>query len=195
MINLFGKGARFLAHTDQDFVAFPLGAPLVDFNQPYDVEQEFVTLNLHDQGSSESCVSHAWSYYHEMVRFIEFKNLPQFSRHDLYSRIFIKPEGGAFIKDGGNQICSVGQSLFSVDPDILPATEDTMRLPGTPSAEPAGLERSYAMLPASDINSIAAAIKQFGGVVFGVTGSDAGWQDIHHPRAPLPGEPTWGHAL
>lgn len=195
MIHLFGKGARFLPHTQKDYVALPFGAAQVDFNQAYDVEQAFTSLPLHDQGNSESCVSHAWSYYHEMLRFIEFGTLPQFSRHDLYSRIFIAPEGGAFIKDGGSVICTYGQSLASIDPDILPATEPTMRLPGTISAEPKGLERSYGMLPAADINSIAAAIKIYGGVVFGVTGSDAGWQDIHYPRAPRTGEPTWGHAL
>ena len=46
-----------------------------------------------------------------------------------------------------------------------------------------------------DIDSVAAGIKNYQGVVFGVVGSNPGWQGFANPRPPKPGETTWGHAL
>ena len=46
-----------------------------------------------------------------------------------------------------------------------------------------------------DIDSIAAAILAYQGVVGGVTGSNPGWQNMTVPEPPKANEATWGHAL
>jgi hypothetical protein len=55
-------------------------------------------------------------------------------------------------------------------------------------------ELNFFVLP-GDIDTVASAVKAYKGVVFGVTGSNPGWQDLANPRPPLPGEAQWGHAL
>lgn len=69
-----------------------------------------------------------------------------------------------------------------------------MRVPGSVSAEKLNIESQSFSLP-NDIDSVAQGIKTFGGVVFGVTGTNEGWQDMSNPRPPASGETQWGHAL
>jgi hypothetical protein len=163
-----------------------MGAPVVDWNTPFKLPNP----GDEDQGTSLSCVAHAWSFYHNQIHAADY------SRRDLYARIFIPGSGGAFIRSGGEEITNRGQATRDEVPDPSPQTEMNMRdkTGVTEQAESSHKEMAYFVLP-GDIDSVAAAIKNYSGVVFGVTGSNPGWQDLSNPRPPKIGEETWGHAL
>src|SRR2546423_1025756 len=86
------KGCHPDPKDDRDFDAEPiLGAqPPVDWNTPFKLPDP----GDYDQGSSFSCVSHAWSYSHTQLP-------PKaYSRRDLYPRIYL-PQSGASTRTGG----------------------------------------------------------------------------------------------
>ena len=182
-ISLLGKGAIPDIPSDRDFV---IGASTpVDWNIPVILPEP----PNEDQNGSSSCVGQGWSYYHWQLK---QKN---FCRRDIYSWIYY-PGGGAQIRDGGVRIVTYGQDTRDNVQDPNPETELGMEN-GT------GLditrERIYEELNSfvllKDIDTIANSIKQYSGVVFGVIGSNEGWQNIAMPRPPLGGEVQWGHCL
>lgn len=164
-----------------------MGAPDVDWSEPFLLPAP----PQQDQANSLSCVAHAWSYYHWQLTGREY------SRRDIYANIYLSPQGGAYIRDGGLRILNVGQATIDEVEDPVPQTENAMR-------SKIGLDNKFSesdrehdsfLINTYDIDAVAMAIKNYRGVVFGVTGSNAGWRDGASPRPPLPGEVTWGHAL
>jgi hypothetical protein len=163
-----------------------MGAPTVDWNTPFKLPNP----GDEDQGSSLSCVSQGWSYYHTQLR---PKN---YSRRDLYSRIHL-PGGAAFIRSGGLTLISKGQATRDEVPDPNPQTELAMqdKTGVTDEKSASDIEANSFLIEDRSIDGVAAAIKNYKGVVFGVVGSNPGWKDLANPRPPLSGEETWGHAL
>lgn len=157
----------------------------VDFTKEFLIDESMPNVN---QGSSNTCVAQSFSYYHG------FLAGRQFSVHDLYSRIFLPGAGGAYISTGGYQITANGQSLESQDPDPTPETESNMRALGTSADERQFIESSTAFVP-NDIVSMASAVVQYNGIVFGLTGSNPGFENMLDPRPPKIGEATWGHCV
>jgi hypothetical protein len=146
---------------------------------------------LRDQNQSDSCVAHAWSYYHWQV------TRKEFSRRDLFARIAQKY--GAIIRDGGLEILKHGQQTEDQLPDPNPETPANMRDKTGVSApaEAAGQEANSFVLN-GDIESVARAIAAYKGVVFGVLGTNPEWHDMTNPLPPPLGTPEmekWGHAL
>jgi len=142
-----------------------------------------------DQGSSDSCVSHAWSYYHWQL------TGRHYSKRDLFSRIALNY--GAIIRDGGKEIVNRGQATNGEVIDPNPQTALNMRdKTGTDqSYRDDDKELAYFVLPQQDINGVAWGIQNYKGVAFGVNGSNQGWQNMLEPRPPMNGETIWGHAL
>ena len=189
IIEHLGKGAVRQPEDPRDLqAAFVLGAPVVDwskeFRQPEPPNE--------DQGSSGSCVAQAWSYFHFQVHPLNW------SRRDLYSRIFL-PQSGAYLRDGGKQIKANGQATRDQAPDPSPETEAHMRSKDgiTADMERIGLEADYLAVNGKSIDAVATAIVGAKGCVIGVEGTNAGWRDIANPRPPQDGDPgvIWGHAL
>jgi hypothetical protein len=145
-----------------------------------------------DQGQSLSCVAQAWSYYHVQIR------PKDFSRRDIYAQIHL-PEGGAYIRDGGLRIVKNGQATRDEVPDPKPQTETNMRDKSgiTAEKEASDIERDSFLIKDGTIDGVAAAIRDYKGVVFGVSGTNKGWQNMYEPNPPTsPSEPgIWGHAL
>lgn len=142
-----------------------------------------------DQAESDSCVGHAWSYYHWQL------NGEKYSIRSIFA--YIAQAYGASIRDGGLRIVNNGQETHEEAPDPVPQTAINMR-----SKE--GLNENLALddkeqnsyvLPDQQLNYLAQAIKDYKGFVFGVTGSNVGWKDLKVPEYPKPGEETWGHAI
>jgi hypothetical protein len=187
MIETFGKGALPDLPDSRDFKAAPVLAalPPVNWNIPFQLPDP----GNEDQGTSESCVAQSTSYYHVQLHPADY------SRRDLYCRIF-QPEGGAYLRDGVAAIVSAGQATRDVMPDPQPQTEAGMRDKTglNPQAEAAHEELTYNSVE-PDIDSIAQAIANFKGCIFGVIGTNQGWTDIANPRPPASGEAKWGHAL
>src|SRR5436853_2974560 len=178
------KGALPDPVDERDFKIEALGVAQIDFSQEYRLPDP----GNEDQGLGDSCVAQAWSYYHRQL-----KN-KDYSRRDLFCRIAL--DYGAYIRDGGWQVVNNGQATRDEVSDPNPQTMQNMRdRTGTKQEyRDDDKELNYFSLP-TDIDTVASALRTYKGVVFGVTGTNPGWQDLLNPRPPLPGESQWGHAL
>jgi hypothetical protein len=187
-INSLPKGAIPQPHDPRDLQAsFVMGTVAVDWSKEFRLPEP----PDHDQGSSSSCVAHAWSYFHGKVHHPDV-----WSRRDIYSQIFL-PEGGAYLRDGGRIITTYGQAdqNEAPDPQSYDYTEAAMRKRSdiTRAEEIDGLEAGYYAVNGKNIDAVAAAIRDFEGCVIGVQGDNAGWADLLNPKPPVNAE--WGHAL
>jgi len=187
MIENVFKGAIPQPEDARDLAAEPAlsGAAPINWSQEFRLPDP----GNEDQGTSNSCVAQAFSYYHTQI------HAANYSRRDLYSRIAL-PQGGAYLRDGAAGIVNSGQATRDELADPDPETEPGMRAGAATAQQEAGhQELSYAAITNNSIDSIAQAVRDFKGVVFGVVGSNPGWADMVNPRPPQPGEATWGHAL
>lgn len=188
MIENLPKGAIRDPEDKRDYKIETLGAlPLVDWNKPFSVPEP----RNEDQGQSDACVSYSCSYYHE-------NNTPNkiFSRRDLFARI--AQSYGAAIRDGILAIVKQGQATRDEVSDPVNPTPQNMRDKTgiDPEQEADDRQLDGFVIPSNDIDTCAAAIKAYGGVVFGVDGTNTGWQDLLNPRPPQSGDSAiWGHAL
>ena len=186
MIETLPKGAIVDAPDSRDFAAAPLLAVL----PPVDWQKGSVLPRppLRDQGQADACVAHAWSYYHQQIKSLEF------SRRDLFARI--AQQYGADIRSGGWAIVTQGQQTEAELPDPNPETLANMRdKTGIDLAKELDDEEANSFIVPNDVESVARAIVAYKGVAAGVTGSNEGWQDMTNPRPPQAAETQWGHAL
>lgn len=182
----FGKGAIPDKPDPRDFkFEDVMGAAQVDWSKDFQLPRP----PANDQGISDSCVAQAWSYYHWQLHGKDY------SRRDLFCRIAL--DYGAQIRDGGWQVVNLGQATRDEVPDPTPETPQNMRdkSGSTVQVEADDKELNYFVIQDSSIDGVALAVEQYKGVVFGVTGTNPGWQDLTNPRPPKPGETQWGHAL
>jgi hypothetical protein len=184
-IDNLGKGALPDKPDRRDFKLSFAGAVNVDWSKEFRLPDP----GDDDQGSSDSCVAHAWSYYHKQLIGKDY------SRRDLFCRIFL--DYGAYIRDGGKEIVGRGQATKDEVPDPSYQTEQNMRSAAGTSQDKRedDKELNYFVLPQQDINGVAWGIKNYKGVVFGVQGDNYGWRDMTNPQPPSYGVSVWGHAL
>lgn len=190
MIDTLPKGALKDEIDSRDFKLETLGAlPPADFSKGSGLPRP----PLKDQNSSDSCVSHAWSYYHWQLK------AKDFSCRDLFARI--AQSYGAVIRDGGLAIVKTGQATTDEVSDPNPETPQNMRDTSGITAAKESSDREFdSFVMGADIDSIAAAILAYKGVVFGVQGTNEGWQNLTVPEPPKPNDvevagKVWGHAL
>lgn len=185
-ITQVGKGALRDPIDPRDFhFESVVGAPQVDWSKEYRLPEP----PNEDQGSSDSCVSHAWSYYHWQLHGKDY------SRRDLFVRIAL--DYGAYIRDGGWQVVNNGQATKDEVSDPLTQTMQNMRSNTGIKQEyrDDDKELSYFIIRDGSIDGVALAVEQYKGVVFGVEGTNPGWSNMLNPRPPKPGETKWGHAI
>jgi hypothetical protein len=189
MIETLPKGALKDTLDERDFPLSFAALPPVDWSKGSGLSHP----PLHDQNQADACVGHAWSYYHYQLKGKEF------SRVDLFARI--AQSYGANIRDGGLAIVKAGQQTEAECPDPNPETPQNMRdkTKVNPTQEADDIELNSFILP-GDIDSVAAGIAAYKGVVFGVEGTNAGWHNLEVPEPPTPQEQQttgveWGHAL
>src|SRR6185503_9305343 len=114
-IDDLGKGAVKDTEDIRDFRLEIMGAAQVDWSKEFRLPE----IPGEDQGSSDSCVAHAWSYYHRQL------HSKDYSRRDLFCRIAL--DYGAQIRDGGWQTVNNGQATKDEVPDPKPQTPKNMR--------------------------------------------------------------------
>jgi hypothetical protein len=185
MIETLPKGALPDPQDDRDYRVGLMGiAPVYwsrEFRLPEPPDSE--------QYQADCCVGESWSYYHWQLKTKKFGVKSVFA--------YIAQPYGAYIRDGGLRIVNFGQETFEEAPDPNPKTPQNMR-DKTGLNPPDALDDSELdsfVLPDGSIDGVAWGIKNYKGVVFGVTGTNEGWRDILNPRPPQAGETTWGHAL
>src|SRR5215216_5705526 len=164
-IENLGKGAVEDPIDERDYKIAMGALPPVDWSTP------FILPNPgdEDQGTSDSCVAQAWSYYKTQL------HPKNYSRRDLFARIAL--DYGANIRDGGWQTVNNGQATRDEVSDPHPQTPQNMRDKSGTKQEFRDDDKdlNFFSLP-KDIDTVASAVKAYGGVVFGVTGSNPGWQ-------------------
>ncbi len=178
------------------------GAPTVDWSHDFDLLKSIgLTLPVKDQNGSSSCVGQASSSLAEIAEFIETGRHTPLSARDIYSRIYVAPDGGAYGYKGLSTICNRGiatEARVSSYEAGRPPSETFMRIQdNSPAATSEALIRkgkNYAIVDTANIDELAYAIEHQRGIVFGVTGSNEGWQ-TGIVRPPKPGERVWGHFL
>ena len=150
------------------------------------------------QGKSSSCVGQAFSYYAEVLNFIETGKKVKLSARDIYSTIHLE-NGGAYLRDGAKKLTDSGVLLerdaTSYIDGKLP-TEAFMRQRNdiTEAEIEKGndfLAKSYIKVPVN-FESIKRAIYENNGCVIGLFGTNEGWEtELVTP----PVEWKWGHAV
>ena len=188
-IEQLGKGAIVDPYDPRDYTAeirFGAAEP-IDWSKELRLEEP-VDFN---QGSSGSCVGCGTRNLHWQI------NPKDFSRRDIYSQIFIKPDGGAYLRDGVKLLCDIGNQTQDECPDPKNPTEALMRIKSSlpPSAGADDKEFAYFVVKNNLIDAVAQTVRDYKGSIFGVVGSNAGWSDKTNPRPPKSGEELWQHCI
>lgn len=187
MIETLPKGALVDTPDQRDYVANELmGKAQVDFSKEF----RLPVPPDSDQAQADCCVGEAWSYYHWQLR------NKTFSVRSIFA--YIAQNYGAYIRDGGLRVVKFGQETSVEAPDPNPKTPSNMRSKDglTPANALDDREFDSKIVPESlFIDGLALGISEYRGCVFGVTGSNEGWQNLENPRPPGNNEQTWGHAL
>lgn len=190
----FGKGAFPDPIDERDVDAVPLMAS-VDLPRKFSLRS---SIKIKNQKQTLSCVGHAGSYYAEALNNKEEGALTQLSARDLYSRIYVPPTGGAWLRDAMKAIVDQG-IVLEADAPSIPTSEAAFRKRDdiTPEEVERGKRyqaKAYGLLPANSYELWKQAIFQNWGVLTGATMSNAGWVNAH-VRPPLFGEPLVGHGV
>ena len=171
--------------------------PKFDWSKPFDLRNE-MNLKAEDQGPSSSCVAQAWSKYAEVKEMRDAGKPLDLSARDIYSRIWLPPDGGAWGYKGGSVLINRGCTEEAVTPSYSngkPPSEEFMRIRNeNPVArQNASMKRiSGYTVVSPNMDEVALSASLNDGCVIGVLGSDEGWQTAQ-VRPPKRGERTWGH--
>jgi len=199
----FNPGAkpRSLDARDVPFSALIPKAYTIDWTHGYDVLKALgYDMPVKNQNGSLSCVGQASAYLAQIQEFVETKNHVELSAKDIYSRIYIGPEGGAYGYKGLSAITARGIAQDTLVPSNeggQPPSEAYMRLRDDSDTVTKNAlirkARGYAYIDMSNPDELAYAIQQNHGAVFGALGDNEGWQ-TGYPVPPKSATP-WGHFL
>lgn len=198
----FGTGAVVdsMDYRDRLYDGIAFSAAPFDWNVGYDIENVInFTIPFKDQNGSSSCVGQAWSYYAGVLDKVETGTYTIVSAKAAYSQIAL-PQGGAYIRDGGNLIVDWG----AVSEDIVPSYENGQAPSETFMRDKSWKDnqddllaqklkaKEFRMVADIAMDIIAQGIRDNYGVVGGIHGANNGsWNSLE----PTPGKKEWGHAL
>jgi hypothetical protein len=183
---LHGTGARHrVIPPDEEILGAELGATAPDFTKSTGLTEP----PDEDQGSSNSCTSQGFGYHLWQLTGC------QILRNDTYSHTFM-PGGGAYLTApaefvAGNGALLRGQEYQEPIPETEPDMEHVVL-----TIDAAGRIRSYEVTRVAitpNIDTIASLLEQYSGIVIGLDGNDAGWENMTDPT--YNGQADWGHAL
>jgi hypothetical protein len=169
-----------------------------DWNKGFDIEEVLgFSLKGKDQNGSGSCGGQAFSYYGAVKEFLMTKTYEERSAKFLYAQCFV-PGGGS----RGRDLCNIAikqgfakEALcLSYDKGNPPSEEFMEKVEDITDIARVDAKGTVALSYANteaDIDSIAQAIRDNGGVVLGVTGQNGkGWLT---PFPQAPDYRDWGH--
>lgn len=195
---------------------------IIDWKKGFDIRNKLGgDIKIKNQFQSLSCVGQGWAYYVWVMQIIEMMaqydmalpelemthraDIDEVSAKAIYSQIFIKNSGGAYIRDGAKLIIDWG-ALFerdvpSIDYKTKVATEEFMRDKTWINSAMDSLAKTlqgkeYAVITASDnMDLFAQAIIKNYGVVGGVVGQNGRDWNTDSPKAPADATNLWKHCL
>lgn len=199
-ISKFGKGAIPIPLAIKDY-RLELATAALPAVLPLEFSLEEHIGKVKNQGSSGSCVAQAFSSYAEVLSKLETGKYVGLSARDIYSLIFIEPEG-AWLKDGAAKICKSGVVLEQDAPSYdngNPPSEQFMRLRDdiTQAEIYKGydfLAKSYFTWNTKNIQKWKEAIIAGNGVVSSFPGANVAWADTNILPILLP-QAEWWHAV
>lgn len=155
----------------------------------------------HQDGSS-SCVGQSFSYYAEMLNYLETGIWLKLSARDIYSLIFLG-NGGAFIRDAASKITNSGVVPEINAPsyeDSNPPSEAFMRnrddiTSGEVEEGMTYLAKSYVTWSNSNFEQFKRAIYQGKGAVIAAWGNNYCWQNSIIQTPDSADQCDWGHAI
>ena len=201
-ISLKGKGFIPREKDPRDIpyrAANNIGSIVIDWNLRTNAKARYKALQKQEnQGLSSSCVAQGWSKDQEMNDEKETGQFLDLSARDIYSWIH-ETDGGAWGYKGGSSIKERGIARESLIPSYngnLPPTEEFMRIREYDSniRREALNHQIKGYTVVQGIDEMAHAILTNDKVVFGIVGTNAGWQ-TGNVRPPLSGESIWGHFI
>ncbi len=196
----FGAGAIPSPVDYRDFVyGVHLGmAPVpFDWEKGYDVEEVIGRkLDIKDQNSSGSCGGQAWGYYGQVLDPDHEEKSAKF----IYSQTFVPPYGGSNGRENCELVKNQGWGSESLTPSYqfgLPASEEFYRHPEDITAEAREHAKTdkaiaYAVVPLN-VESIAQAIRDNKGCIFGISGQNNGTWRTAFPLPPTSLSDVWRH--
>jgi hypothetical protein len=115
-VSQFGKGA---VKNPVDIRDYRLEVAVCAAKLPaeYSIKDKVGTIK--NQNGSLSCVGQAFSYYAEVLDFIETGVKEQLSARDIYSRVFL-PNGGSYLRDCAKKITNSGVVKEIDAPSYMP---------------------------------------------------------------------------
>ncbi len=176
------------------------GSAPFDWDAGYDIEKTLeVSIKAKDQDGSGSCGGQACSYYMASIEALFTGTYEERSARYIYSQTFVPPAGSRgrdnaqLLKDQG---CALETHLTSYDKG-KPPTEPFMQKNSDITAEIRELAKrgrilSYANVDVN-IDTIAQAVRDNGGVVIGIVGQDNGTWRTKFPKKPTMDNPRWYH--
>lgn len=192
---------------DRKFEDIAVGSPIMtedDWTRGYDIERVLnVKIPMKNQFSSLSCVGQAWSFDSAAKHAFRTGTYSIESAKTIYSKIRL-PGGAAYFRDGAKFLVDVGNLLESIVPSYKPGTTftDEEWMSDTSWATPEILSmaetlkaKEYRSINSISMDIFAMAIRDYGGMVAGVTGENNGTWSSNEPRVTSGSKPTWGHAL
>ena len=183
-----------------------LGAPIpFDWKTGFSIEKKLnFILPIKNQGNSESCVGQGWSYLMAVKNMEITGKYDEVSAKAIYSQIF-QSGGGANIRDGGTLLENWGAILESIVSSHKPDgsvdeafMEDRSWITPAITAMAKNLMALQIAQVPTNIESWACAIRDCGGIVFGVEGNNNGTWLSQKPQPPLlttPQNELWGHCV
>lgn len=178
------------------------GSAPFDWKVGYDIEEHLggKKIPAKDQNGSGSCGGQAWSYYDATIEYLFTGTYEERSARFIYGQVFVNGGGSA-----GRDICEllkntgvVQEKDFTSYDNGLPPSEAFMEKPFAITEALKQLARegkivSYANVDVN-IDTIAQAIRDNGGVVLGVVGQDNGTWLSEFPKPPVTGKGAfWYH--
>lgn len=200
MNDYFNPGAVIEKPSFKDF-RFEFVAGAEPLPEEYSLRDKIFWIK--DQNGSNSCVGQAFSYYAEVLNYLETKEKVKLSARDIYSLIYL-PQGGAWLRDGAKKIVKSGVVLEKDAPSYIngnPPDEAFMRQRSDITEEEVErgntyLAKSYVRIPERSFEAVKRAIYQYHGCVLGVIGDNVGWENPKNGIVKLPTtERKWGHAF
>lgn len=191
----FGKGAVQSPRDERDYKSSDLGMALVpfDWDKGFDIEEKVGKLPVKNQASTSACGGFAWA---TLSYVLDKTNREEKSEKFIYAHTHA-PGGGSWGRANCDLCVKKGVCAKSLCPLPNPLTEAEIIRTDDISAEAfkdALTNRAKAYISVSpDIESIAQAVRDNGGVVIGITGKNNGTWSKAYPKHPDNLNNTWRH--
>lgn len=202
----YGTGAIPSIADERDFLWHEVahGSAPFDWTAGYDVETlifDLAKIGTKDQGQSGSCGGQAWAYYDAAIEALSTKTYEERSARFIYSQTFV-PGGGSDGRTNCELVKSKGDAREAVftsyengsapSEAFMEKHSDITSAVLTDAAK--GMTLGYALVP-SVIDTVAQAVRDNGGVIIGIAGSNNGTWLSPNPQHPVKGEDLWYHWL